>query len=259
MPRESRFSPAPPAALLAILLGTLASAQDLTGLVEAYEYPQYAGVSSHFSASELQFMGEQVFNGEAFLFCSDLAARSIDEDITSYPYALSPSNSTLTMGSLEVMDVWDRYLTPQDEGVARAEVRWLVDNYFESWFLNPSSDADARRYAFQNAIWEIFGDGGTSAGLDFETGNIDRSKFGPGGSSSSPLLWGYMNQLIQAVEGSGVDDSYVPVYQFSAALDSRAGYQDYLILAASPALMVPEPSAAVFCLLGSVVALRRRR
>ena len=52
---------------------------------------------------------------------------------------------------------------------------WLVDNYYDSYFQHPGAEASEKQYAFQNVLWEIFGDGGTPEGLDFGTGNINRS------------------------------------------------------------------------------------
>ena len=136
-------------------------------------------------------------------------------------------------------------------------MRWLVDNRYDSYFLNPGANASEKQYALQNVIWEIMGDGGTAAGLDFSTGNIDRTRLNDSAAYGS-AIWTIMNELLDDVKNSGVDGTYVATSEIYAALDSRVGYQDYIFLA-NEVTLVPEPSAALFGLLGFGLILRRRR
>lgn len=228
-----------------------ANAQSVTGSLNAYNHPSYAGIAAHFRIDDLEVGGSQFFGGTGNIFCSDLDGTSLDEDSQTYPRPV-----TLTFGALEDMDIWDRYSTPQNESLAMAQVRWLIDNRYDSHFLNPGSDASEKQYALQNVIWEIMGDGGTAAGLDFSTGNIDRSKFS-NSRRYGTTLWTIMNDLLDDVENSGVDETYVATSEIYAALDSRSGYQDYIFLA-NEVTQVPEPNAALLGLLGLALILRRR-
>lgn len=246
-------------ALTALVLPGLAlHGQMITGTIEAIDHPSYAGIASGFTLSDAREDGDLIYDGEVLIFCSDLAASSFDEDISSYPYDLTAANSPFFVGELTTMDIWARHSTAQDEALALAQVHWLVDNYYESSVLNGDSTS---QYAFQNVVWEIFGDGGTASGLDFTNGNIIRSKFGPDGSRESPELWATMNSLLAAVENSGVSADYQAQHQILAVHDTRSGYQDYVGLAASPTLMqIPEPSS--FSLVGAaglLLILRRNR
>ncbi|MEM1084447.1 MAG: PEP-CTERM sorting domain-containing protein [Verrucomicrobiota bacterium] len=248
--------------LLTLATGQTSHAQNLTGSVTAYEHPAYAGVASHFAISNAQANGAFVFEGDVVIFCSDLPARSLDEDISSYPFALTNANSAISIGSIDDFDIWDRYTTPQDEGLAKAQAHWFIDNYYEDYFINPpASEESARQYAFQNVLWEIMADGGTAAGLDFTTGNTNRSRFSPSGSRSAPELWSHMTTLVNAINASGVDSSYEEQFQIYGALDSRDGYQDYFLLAATTeAMAVPEPSTSMLVLAaGTLLAGRRQR
>lgn len=233
------------------------SVAPLTGELQPVEHLEFAGIASQFLINDARVDGETLYDSQVFIFCSDVAAKSLDEDSLSYPHALTVGNSPLAIGALEDFDVWDRYGTTQDEALAIAQVHWLVDNYYESHFLSPVAGSESlMQYAFQNAIWEIFGDGGTATGLNFSDGNIDRSRF----RFSDPDLWNEMNSLIDAVSVSGVGTSYVSTYNVLGVLDERDGYQDYLALAASPELMaVPEPNTAI--LLGglAILLIVRRR
>lgn len=244
-----------------LAFGLPSLAQTLTGDLTAFDHPEYAGVASHFRISNAEAGGEGIYDGELIMFCSDLAARSLDEDISSYPYQLTSANSSLSLGSLDQFDVWDRYSTSQDEALATAQLHWLVDNFYISHFLAaPSGEESLRQYAFQNVIWEIFGDGATSNGLDLTNGNIRRSKFGPSGSSSSPELWSEMNNLISAVENSGVTAAYEGRYEVFGVLDSRGGYQDYFAISAQPdTFAVPEPATGLMLIGCCALLLRRRR
>lgn len=246
---------------MAALAANQADSQTLTGIVEEFEHTEYAGISSHFSVTDARVDGVSLYDGNVVIFCSDLAARSIDEDGISYPYVFTQENSPLSIGSMDDFHVWSRYSTPQNEAIAQAQAHWLVDNFYESYFVStPSGETSARQYAFQNVIWEIMGDGGTAAGLDFTTGNINRSKFAPGGSADAPELWAHMNTLVDAINASGVTGDYVSRYQIFAALDSRDGYQDYFALASTPeAMLVPEPSTGALVLLASGLMVSRRR
>lgn len=239
--------------LAAIGLSALsANAQTVTGTLSAYNHPSYAGVAAHFRIDNLKVNGAEFFDGAGNIFCSDLAATSLDEDSQVYPRQVS-----LTFGNIEDMDIWDRYSTVQNESLAVAQVRWLIDHRYDSHFLSPKDNVSARQYAFQNVIWEIMGDGGTAAGLDFRTGNINRSKFS-NTSRYGTELWSIMNQLITDVKNSGVDERYAATTKIYAAFDSRSGYQDYIFLA-NEATPVPEPSSALLGLVGLSLLFKRRR
>lgn len=247
-------------ALLSLPLALLpASAQQLSGTFTAIEHTQYAGVASQFRIDNAKVDGATLYAGTVYLFCGDLPGSSLDEDISSYPVF----NASLHVGTMEEMTIWDRFSNWQNESLATAQAQWVVDNFYQDYFLAPASDAHARQYAFQNVLWEVFGDGGTAAGLDFSTGNIDRSKFGPGGSKSSPLLWSYMTGMLNDLKAAGVTVDYEPEFQILAALDSRSTYQDYLLLSANPELMrtppVPEPGVAGLLLVAAGLLVRRRR
>ncbi|MEP4078127.1 PEP-CTERM sorting domain-containing protein [Haloferula sp.] len=247
---------------LSFLAAETVQSQTLTGEVNAYDHTDYAGTASHFSLGNARVEGEFLFEGDVVIFCSDIAARSIDRDIDTYPYTLTEDNSPITMGLIEDFDVWSRYSNTQDEAVAQAQAHWLVNNFYESYFVNtPAGETHARQYAFQNALWEIMGDGGTDEGLNFTNGNINRSKFSTGGSSEAPELWAHMNILIDAVNAANVESGYKSQFQIFAALDSRDGYQDYFALASTvEPMLVPEPSSSGLILfsLGLMIARRRR-
>jgi hypothetical protein len=245
------------ATMLAVWAG-VASGQVITGDLSPIEHPGYAGIASHFDIEDFAANGVSIYGGEVVIFCTDLAARSLDEDQLGFPYSLTPANSMLSVGSPDQLDVWGRYATPQDEAQALGMAMWLIDNFYYDYFVAPSSDASARQYAFQNVLWEIFGDGGTAAGLDFSTGNIIRSRFGPEGSTPEPELWGYMTDLLDAVANAPVGEGYTPNSEVQIALDSRTGYQDYLLLEASP-VPVPEPGAGLLGVIAVVFGLVRRR
>ncbi len=238
--------------LAAIGFSLLSSnAQSVTGTLNAINHSSYAGVAAHFQITNLEVGGSQFFGGTGNIFCSDLAGTSLDEDSQVYPRSV-----TLSYGAIEDMDIWDRYSTTQNESLAMAQVRWLIDNRYDSHFLNPGTQVHAKQYAFQNVIWEIMGDGATAAGLDFTTGNINRSKFSDTGTYGS-ALWTIMNQLINDVENSGVTEGYVATSEIYAAMDSRSNYQDYIFLA-NEVTVVPEPNTAFLGLLGLAMILRRR-
>jgi len=244
---------------LALLCSAFASsihAQNISATINAINHPTYAGIASGFALTDLKVDGQTIYNGSGYLFCADFEGITLDEDSSVYPRV----ESDLDVGTLEQMEIWNRFGNAQDEPLARAMAHWYVDNYYESSFLQPVNDASARQYAFQNVIWEIFGDGGTLEGLNFSTGNINRSRFAPDGANNSPILWGHMNTMLDAVKNSGVDMNYVYTLDFRVALDARQTHQDYLMLAADPALMlVPEPSTFLLGAMGSVLLLRRRR
>lgn len=243
-------------AAFAALSSLSSRAAVVTGDLRAIDHPQYAGIASQFSIENARADGTQIYDGEIFIFCADLAARSLDEDLSNYPHSLTTGNSNLSIGTLEEFDVWDRYSTQQDESLAIAQIHWLVDNFYESHFTSPTPGSEnLSQYALQNVIWEIFGDGGTPEGLSFDDGNIDRSRF----QSSSPALWSEMNFLLDAVANSGVTGSYVSTYTILGVLDDRDGYQDYLALAATPELMaVPEPGVTLLGASAALLLLRRR-
>jgi len=167
---------------------------------------------------------------------------------------------SLNEGIADQLDVWDRY-APRDEALATAQAMWLIDSYYVDYFTNPpGAEIDERQSAFQNAIWEIFGDGGTGSALNFSTGNINRSKFGPSGGSSAPELWAHMNILIDGLNSSGVTAAYQPTYEWFTALDARNGYQDYLVLSLDASLMpVPEPASGTLAMLSATLLRARRR
>ncbi len=243
-------------AQLSLVLSTGLSAQNITADLYSVPHSTYAGIASQFRLENLQVDGQSVYSGRAYLFCADLPGRSLDEDSKTYPRVIN----TLSVGTMDQMEVWNRFSNAQNQSLAKAQAHWLVDNYYSSYFLNPQNNSNARQYAFGNMLWEIFGDGGTADGINFSNGNIDRSKFAPGGSSDSPTLWGYMRTLANAVNNSGVDQNYVPTFEIKVALDSRADHQDYLMLAANPNLMtVPEPTVAGLAFIGSLLMVRRRR
>lgn len=234
-----------PATLALALTSAIPSltAQTITGTIQAVEHPSYAGIASNFLLTDARAGGKPIYDGEMLIFCSDLAATSFDENMVSYPHALTEANSPFVLGSLEDLDVWNRYSTVQDEGVAIAMLQWFVDHHYETSFLNGD---ETSQYAFQNVVWEIFGDGGTANGLNFNGGNIKRSKFNAYGSNPSPELWRVMNALLDSVGSSGVTSAYVPQNRLLAIHDVRPGYQDYLGLASTPSLMqIPEPSTAL--------------
>ena len=239
--------------LLAVcLLTTPLAAQSITGTLNAYTHSNYAGIAAHFRIDNLQVGGAQFFGGVGNIFCSDLDGKSLDEDSKVYPRSV-----TLTFGGIEDLDIWDRYSTPQNESLATAQVSWLIDNRYDSYFLNAGVNADEKQYALQNVIWEIMGDGGTAAGLDFSTGNIDRSKFS-NSNSYGTTLWTVMNDLLDDVKNSGVDGSYVATSEIYTALDSRSGYQDYFFVA-NEVTVVPEPSTALLGFVGGLALVLRRR
>ena len=224
-------------------------AQTLSGYLTEYAHPAYAGTSSQFRMDDARADGQIYLGGTVNLFCADLPGTSIDSDISSYPHYIS----SFTVGSLSQMTIWSRFSNTQNQALAIAMMRWMVDNYYQTHFLNPANNEHARRYAFQNVIWEVIGDGGTSAGLSFSTGNINRSKFAPGGSAYDATLWTYMSQMLTAVSSAGVTTAYQPILQVEAALDSRSSYQDYLIVP------IPEPSVAILLGAAGFLALGRRR
>jgi hypothetical protein len=224
-------------------------AQTLSGYLNEYAHTAYAGSSSQFRMDDAKLNGVSYLGGTVNLFCADLPGTSIDQDISTYPHY----HASFTVGSLNQMTIWSRFSNTQNEALAIAMMRWLVDNYYVSNFLTPANNEHARRYAFQNVIWEVLGDGGTSAGLSFTTGNINRSKFAPGGSAYDATLWTYMSQMLTAVSSAGVTTAYQPVLQVEAALDARSSYQDYLIVP------IPEPSAALLAGLAGLLAMGRRR
>ncbi len=233
-------------------------AQTITGTVEAIDHPSYAGIASSFQISNAEADGTLIYDGDLLIFCADLDGTSLDEDIRNYPYQLNAYNSPFELGTLEEFDIWDRYSKTQDEELAISTLHWFVDNYYEDAFLNGD---DTSRYAFQNVVWEIFGDAGTANGLSFNNGNIDRSKFSEYGPKSSPELWSEMNAMLDAVKDANVTLDYDPRNRILAINDTRAGYQDYIGLAADPRLMqIPEPSVmSMFGAAGILLLTRRRR
>ena len=227
-------------------------AQTLQGDLSPYDHPEYAGIASHFQIANATVDGQTAFNGTAIILCSDFQGTSLDEDPDPYSSPVS-----LGFAGLDDMDVWNRYSAPQNEGLVKAQVGWLVDNYYQSHFLSPVNDASARQYAFQNVIWEVFYDGGTAEGLNWSTGRLDRDKFADTGQYG-PELWSYMNQLLDAVDTSGVTASYQSTLPIYSALDSRSGYQDYVLLTADIGYSnIPEPGTALLALLGLPFVLRR--
>jgi hypothetical protein len=233
-----------------------ANAQTVTASMTAINHNSYAGIAAQFHLTNLEAGGQQILGGEGYLFCADLVGQSLDEDSGSYPRV----TSNLVLGTMDQMKIWGRFSNAQNEPLARAMAHWTIDTYYETHFLNPVNNASSRQYAFQNVLWEIFGDGGTSAGLNFSSGNINRSRFGPLGSDSSPTLWSYMTGMLDAVKASGVDASYVTKYEVLVALDSRSTYQDYLLLSADPNFMlIPEPSSSALIALGLSLSLARRK
>jgi hypothetical protein len=233
-----------------------AHSQTITANMTAITHNSYAGVAAQFHLTDLKAGGQQILGGDGYLFCADLVGRSLDEDSQTYPRI----TSNLSLGTMEQMTIWNRFGNTQDEPLARAMAHWAIDTYYESHFINTANNTSARQYAFQNVIWEIFGDGATSSGLNFNTGNVNRSKFGPTGSNSSPTLWTYMNNMLDGVKNSGVDANYVPKLEVLVALDSRSTYQDYLLIAANPSLAtIPEPSSTTLIALGISLALARRK
>jgi len=245
---------------LFLALAAGAQAQTITGSLTTYSHPQYAGIDAHFLITGARIDGQSVYNGSMVIICTDLAAISIDEDNLSYPTTLTGSYPPLTEGVADQLDVWDRY-APRDEALATAQAMWLIDSYYVDYFTDPpAAEISERQYAVQNAIWEIFGDGGTGSALNFSTGNIIRSKFSPTGGSPAEELWDHMNILIDAVNSSGVTAAYQPTYQWFTALDGRNGYQDYLALSLDASLMpVPEPASGTLALLSGVFLLASRK
>jgi len=244
-------------ALLMALPGLL-TGQVITGELTPIEHPAYTQVASHFGIADFAAEGISMFGGEVVIFCSDYAARSLDEDGFAFPYALTPANSMLSVGTPNDLDIWGRYPTPQNEAQALGMAMWLIDHYYYDYFVAPTSDVSARQYAFQNTLWEIFGDGGTAAGLDYSTGDIIRSRFAPGGATEELTVWAYMTTLLNAVKDANVDGSYVPATQVQIALDSRPGYQDYLLLDASP-VHAPEPGILMLGMVSALIGIARRR
>lgn len=240
--------------LLLTLLASPAQAQSLQGDLSPYDHPAYAGIASHFLLGNATVDGQTIFNGTAVMLCSDYLSKSLDEDPDPYSSPIS-----IGFGTMEEMDVWDRFTASQDEGLVLAQVRWVADNYYEDYFLNPVGAINAKQYAFQNVIWEIFYDGGTAAGLDWSTGRLDRDKFANTATYGTEL-WSYMNELLDAVENSGVTSAYqgsIPIY---ATLDTRPGYQDYILITSDLAYPnIPEPGTALLSLLGTALLFRRRR
>ena len=173
---------------------------------------------------------------------------------------MNGSYPPLSEGVTDQLDVWSRH-APRDKALATAQAMWLIDSFYQSYFADPPADQiSERRYAFQNAIWEIFGDGGSGSDLDLTAGYINRSKFAPGGISGAPELWSHMNLLIDAVNASEVTAAYQPTYRVITALDARPGYQDYLGLSLPPSLMlVPEPASGSLILLSGTLLLGHRR
>jgi len=69
-----------------------------------------------------------------------------------------------------------------------------------------------------------------------------------------------MTTMLAAVQNSGVTTGYKNQYEVLVALDTRSGYQDCLMLAANPSLVVvPEPSSVPLGRAGVLLTLRRRR
>lgn len=231
-------------------------AQTLSGYLNEYAHTSYAGTSSQFRMDQAKLDGVTYMGGTVNLFCGDLPGTSIDQDISSYPHY----HTSFTIGTLNQLAIWGRFSNTQNEALAIAMMRWTVDNFYLTHFLKPSNDEHARRYAFQNVIWEVLGDGGTSAGLSFTTGNINRSKFAPGGSSYNATLWTYMSQMLTAVSSAGVTTAYQPIFRVEAALDARSSYQDYLIIPHEETFLpIPEPSVALLFGAAGLLALGRRR
>ena len=242
--------------LLSLIAGQLC-AQTITGTMEAIEHPSYAGIASNFLVVDARVDDELIYDGELLIFCSDLDATSLDEEVSSYPHDFTAANSPLVLGSLETLDIWSRYSKTQDEALALAMLHWFVDNHFESSFLNGD---DTSQYAFQNVVWEILGDGGTSNGLNFLSGNIDRSKFSPYGRKDAPELWDEMNAMLDSIVAANITTAYQPQNQILAIHDIRPGYQDYIGLARTPAYMqIPEPQVLPLVGIAGILLLTRRR
>lgn len=233
-----------------------AHSQSVTANMTSINHNSYAGIAAQFHLTNLKAGGQEILGGEGYLFCADLVGRSLDEDSQIYPR----TTSSLTLGTMEQMKIWSRFSNTQNEPLARAMAHWVVDTYYESHFINATDNTSERQYAFQNVLWEVFGDAGTADGLDFGTGNINRSKFSPSGSASSPILWSYMSDMLSATKASGVDSNYIPKFELLVALDSRATNQDYLLLAANPSLMtIPESSSTALIAIGLSLAFTRRK
>ncbi len=232
-----------------------ANSQTITASMTRITHNSYAGIASQFHLTNLKAGGNQILGGEGYLICTDLAGLSLDEDSGTYPRI----TANLTLGTMQDMTVWSRYSNTQNESLASATAHWVIDTYYESHFVNPVDNASARQYAFQNLLWEVFGDAGTSSGLNYGNGNINRSKFGPGGSDSSPTLWSYMSNMLDATKASGVNSNYIPKLEVLVALDSRSTHQDYLLIAAKPSLTIPEPSSSMLIAIGLTFAFTRRK
>lgn len=245
------------ATIIAPIFSPMANAQGISGILNAVNHNDYAGVASQFSLESLTVGGETIYNGSGFLFCTDYEGTSLDQDSSEYPRI----ENSLTIGTMDDLEVWNRYDNIESRAIAIASARWFVDNYYETSFLSPENNASARQYAFQNVLWEIYADAGSGTGdLDFLSGNFERQKFSPDGRRDSPLLWGYMNDMLDDLRDANVTSDYIPQYEVLVALDERETHQDYLLLAANPELAaVPEPSSSMLILLGSMVILTFRR
>lgn len=243
--------------VILVLCAARLEAQSITGTLTAYDHSDYAGIASHFRIENAQYLGEAVPAGSVNIFGADFEAYSLDEDPGVYPRPVD-----LTVATVDNLDTWERFSVSQNEAYTKAQLHWLIDNYYDSFFLNTPDNTDARQYAFQNVIWEIMYDGGTPAGLNFSTGLLDRDKFS-NTAVYGPELWFYMTGLLSAVDNSGVTAAYAGSTTVYSALDSRPGYQDYILLTTDLSeqelTSMPEPRILLLALLGAPLALRRRR
>jgi hypothetical protein len=158
-----------------------------------------------------------------------------------------------------------------------ARVRYLFDNFYQStnitqWRSNGAGpdDPDSRKLqAFQLALWETSHDSDLS--LSDTAGAIYITT--PQGSTLQDASIALAQNWLDQVDAAGITESYVSTTYDVWALTSSTGVgaggnQDVMLplLKGSPAhstlvpfLPVPEPSSAVLCLAGAMIALRRRR
>ena len=155
-------------------------------------------------------------------------------------------------------------LTAPEQSQANAYVHWMVDNFYDSWVVNPGAISNSlrqdRAQAFENVLREIMVDwSGTNSSLN-----------GSGGNNVFAFLtmadYTVATDLLTAVVNSGVSSSYtssnyfVDYYQYAANPASpgggQAGQGQNMLMIAS----VPEPTSMVILLtVGLSLSAQRRR
>lgn len=238
-------------ACLTVVTGlTMASAvfaQTFSGTFTEVDPLPYADISSQFVASGLSIGGGEtgvVWEG-ATAFCLDYDAKSLSQD----PGWLSPTDTfSGRLVDIRAIEAWGRYATPQDVGLAVAQLSYAVDNYYHSTVLTGGA---AERRAFAYVLWEIMYDGGTANGFDVRGGNFSN------GSGRYPR--NLATTWLSEIESAGVNAGYQKQNDWIVLNDLRPDYQDYILLSATPIpVPVPEPSTGVFAVFVACVFVFRR-